>query len=57
VALRFPARVFDAPALALADGSHTDSLLGDRVETGTTGIRMTPSNSRMGEIKLSKACI
>jgi hypothetical protein len=57
VALRFPARVFDAPALVLADGSLADSLLGDRVETGIAGIGTSPSNPGMTEIKLSKTCI
>jgi hypothetical protein len=35
VTLRFPTRVFDAPALALADGSLADSPLRDRVRLGS----------------------
>jgi hypothetical protein len=56
-ALRFPARVLDTPTLTSADGSLTDSQLGDRAETGTAGIRMSPSNPGMGEMKLSSAYI
>jgi hypothetical protein len=57
MALCFPVRVLVDPAPALADGPLADSLLGDRVETGTTGICMPPSNPGEGEIKLSKTCI
>jgi hypothetical protein len=53
----FPHRVFEAPTLALCDGSLADSSLGHRVEIGIARIGMSPSNLRMGEIKLSKACI
>jgi hypothetical protein len=56
-AFRLLARVFDAPALAPTDGSLTDSPLGDQVETVIARKGMSPSNPRMGEIKLSKACI
>jgi hypothetical protein len=42
VALHFPAQVFDALALALADGSLADSPLGDWTETGIVKIRVSP---------------
>jgi hypothetical protein len=57
VAFHLPAQVFDAPALALADGSLVDSSHGDRIETRIAGKGMSPSNPGMGEIKLSKAYI
>jgi hypothetical protein len=56
-ALRFPARFFNTPTLAPADGSVADSPLGYRAKTGIAGKGMSPSNPWMEEIKLSKACI
>jgi hypothetical protein len=56
-AFYLPVRVFEALALAPADGSLIDSPLGGPVETGMTEIGMSPSNLGRGEIKLSKACI
>jgi hypothetical protein len=56
-AFRLPVRVFEAPPLALADGSLEGSPLGDWVEIGMARIGMSPSNPRIGEINLSMACI
>jgi hypothetical protein len=56
-AFHLPVQVFEAPPLALADGSLEGSPLGDRVEIGMARIGMSPSNPRIGEIKLSMACI
>jgi hypothetical protein len=57
VAFHLAARVFQALALALTEGSLTDSSPGDRVKIGMVGIGMSPSKLGMGEIKLSKAWI
>jgi hypothetical protein len=42
-------RVFKALALALADGSLVELPLVDRVKIGMVGIRMSPSNPRIGD--------
>jgi hypothetical protein len=57
VAFHLPARVLEALALALTDGSLVDSPPGHRAKIGIAGIGMSPSNPGMGEIKLSKAYI
>jgi hypothetical protein len=57
VAFRLPARVFEALALGLMEGSLADSSLGGRAETRMAGIRTSPSKPGTGEVKLSKACI
>jgi hypothetical protein len=57
ITFRLLARVFDARALALADGSLADSPLGDRAKTRIAGKGMSPLNLGMREIKLSKAYI
>jgi hypothetical protein len=56
-ALCFPTRVLDTPVLASADRSLVDSPFEDRAETAIVRIGMSPSNTGMGEIKLSRACI
>jgi hypothetical protein len=57
VAFCLPTRVFEALALAPAEGSLTDSSPGGQVKIGMARIEMSPSRLGMGEIKLSKACI
>jgi hypothetical protein len=51
------ARVLEAPALDSVEGSSEDSTPRLWVEIGMAGIRISPSNLRMGDIKLSKSCI
>jgi hypothetical protein len=51
------AQVFEALALAPVDESLVGSSLGGQAKTGTARIRMSPSKSGIGEIKLSKTCI
>jgi hypothetical protein len=55
-ALHLPARVLEDPTPGPAVESSADSPLGVRTEIGMARIRISPSKSRMGEIKLSKAC-
>jgi hypothetical protein len=43
--------------LALVEGSLSTLPPGDWAETRIVGIRMSPSKPRLGEMKLSKACI
>jgi hypothetical protein len=61
VAFYLPARVFEALALALAlalvEGSLTDSSPRGRVKIRMTGIRMSPLMLGIGAIKLPKAYI
>jgi hypothetical protein len=45
------------PAPDPVEGSWEDSTPGSHVEIGIVGIGVSPSNPRMGEIKLSKSCI
>jgi hypothetical protein len=48
-ALCFPARVFDAPTLALAIGSIDNSPPGDRAKTGIVGIGISPLQTQEWE--------
>jgi hypothetical protein len=57
VAFRLPARVFEASELALTNRSLADSPPGDLAKFGMARIRMSPSNPRIGEMKLSRAYI
>jgi hypothetical protein len=57
VAFRLPARVFEALALALVEGSLTDSSPGGWVEIGMVRIRMSLLMPGMGAIKLPNAYI
>jgi hypothetical protein len=56
-ALRLKAQVHEALALDPAEGPWEDSIPGSRAETGMAGIGISPSNPRVGEIKLSKSYI
>jgi hypothetical protein len=56
-AFRLQARVLEALALGMAVGSSEDSAPGTWADIRMTGIGMSPSNPRMGKIKLSKSCI
>jgi hypothetical protein len=57
VAFYLPTRVFTVLALVLAEGSLIDSLPGGRAKTEMARIRMSLSKPKMGEMKLTKACV
>jgi hypothetical protein len=57
VAFQLLARVFEAPALDLVEGSSMASPLGGRAEIGIAGIGMSSSKPGMGAMKLSKSYI
>jgi hypothetical protein len=57
IAFCYPARVFKALAMELAEGLLTDSSLEGQVESGMIEIGTSPSKPGMGEIMLSKGCI
>jgi hypothetical protein len=50
-------RVLEALTLDPMEGSLEDSAFGSRVEIGMVEIRISPSNPRIGEMKLSKSCV
>jgi hypothetical protein len=56
-AFQLPTWVFEALALAPAEGSLVGSLPGERAKTRTAEIGMSSSKLGTGDIKLSKACI
>jgi hypothetical protein len=56
-AFHLPSRVFEALALALAEGSLADSSLCSWVKTRVARFGMSLSKPQMGEIKVSKAVI
>jgi hypothetical protein len=51
------ARVHDVPAPDPVEGPSEDSTPGSRAETGMAGIKISPLNLGMGEVKLSKSYI
>jgi hypothetical protein len=57
VAFHLPSRVFEALALAPAEGSLAGSSPGGWAETGMARIGILPSKPGTGEIKLSRSCI
>jgi hypothetical protein len=56
-AFRLLAQLREALAPDSVEGPWENPTLGSQAETGMAGIRMSPSNPRIGEIKLSKSCI
>jgi hypothetical protein len=56
-AFRLQARVLEALALDLAEGSSKDSARGSRAKIGMAGIGISPSNPGIIKMKLSKSCI
>jgi hypothetical protein len=53
--LHLPVRVLEDPALGPFDDAPAGSALGVRAEIGTVEIRVSPSKSSIGAMKLSKA--
>jgi hypothetical protein len=51
------AQVLKTPVLDPVEESSRHSVLGLWAEIGTAGIRMSPSNPGIDEMKLSKSCI
>jgi hypothetical protein len=53
---RLPTQVLEDPALGPFDDALAGSALGDRAETGTTIMGVSPSTPGVGTMMLSKAC-